>query len=269
MSSIALVTGASSGIGFETARRLAGEGRTVIMHTRTHDDGVATVRRLGAAGVDPALLDFAVADFTRLHEVVTMVDEIVERYQRIDLLVNNAGIAGPDARTLTEDGNEVTLQVNYLAAFLLTRLLDEPLRRAGNARVINVSSSLHKGGDIDWTDINRRQRYLRGAAYAQSKLALTVFTTAFARGTAGARTAISVHPGVVDTAVLRAYGHRGRPVGAAADVIAHLASPNTTVRNGGYYDERVLGTPSPVVLDSRAGDRLWKLSERLITAPVA
>lgn len=256
-----LITGATSGIGFEAARRLAAAGSTVIVHARTREDGAQAIVQLLASGCDPARLDFAVADFTRLHEVTTMAGSVAKRHPRIDVLVNNAATAAPPSWRVTEDGNEETLQVNYLAAFVLTRLLNITLLRSESARVVNVSSSRHLGAGIDWTDINRGRRYRCGAVYGQSKLALTMLTTALAMA---GRTAVSVHPGIIATDLLPCYGFQGRPVADGAEPLVHLCSPDTAVRSGAYYHGRVIGRPAELVEDARAVDRLWRLSERLV-----
>lgn len=252
-----LVTGASSGIGYETARRLATEGSTVIVHARTTELASSAADRLIKSGIPAQRVVPVAADFTSLGQVATMAREIAH----VDVLVNNAATAGPDSMTLTEDGNEVTFQVNYLAPFLLTRLLDHTL--AAEGRVVNVSSSLHCGGHINWNDVNRRRRYQRGAAYAQSKLALTMFTKALAEFGAAGRSAVSIHPGVIDTDLLPNYSFRGRSVGEGAVPVAHLCFARARFVNGGYYDGALPAKASPFVDDVVAVQRLWQLSERL------
>lgn len=260
----ALVTGAASGIGYETVRRLVTEDRTtVVLHAKTAEQGEDAVERLVKGGADPLLLRVAAADFTDLAEVASMASRIRKEHPVLDVLVNNAAVAGPERRTRTTDGNEMAFQVNYLAAYLLTRLLEPALSAANQGRVVNVSSSLHRGGSLNWTDLGRAQRYSGHAVYAQSKLALTVFTNALAEFGPSGPTAVSVHPGIVDTALLGLYSHVGRPAGDAASVVASLCSPNTRVLNGAYYDGLLPGTPAPLVGDRRAMQRLDKLSARL------
>src|SRR5258708_2667874 len=156
--------------------------------------------RLMAGGVDPAHLDLAVADFARLSDVADLARYVSRRYRRIDVLVNNAAVVGPGTRTVTNDGNELTFQVNYLAPALLTGLLT-PQLRAGGGRMIAVSSCLHRTVTIDWADPQHRRSYWPTSAYAQSKLALTMFTRALAQQQSDV-TAVSVHPGIIDTRLL-------------------------------------------------------------------
>lgn len=256
----ALVTGATDGIGYETALRLAKDGAAVIVHARTARRGEETVERMVKEGADPRQLTTAVADFADLAQVRTMAAEVAAKHPGLDLLVNNAGMAGPERRTLTDEGNEVTWQVNYLAHFLLTRLLAASLAARANSRVVNVSSSLHRTGNIDWTDIARARRYSRVAVYAQSQLALTVFAKALAeRG----QTAVSVHPGTIETRLLPLYGSTGRPVGEGAAAVLNLCHPGHAIDNGAYYDHLTVTTPGPGALDQRSPRRLWNLSTAL------
>jgi NAD(P)-dependent dehydrogenase (short-subunit alcohol dehydrogenase family) len=260
---IALVTGATAGLGYETARLLAGLGNHVIVHGPTADEAGQAVERMIKDGADALHLTTAVADFSRLTEVATMARNLAQRHPRLDVLVNNAAIAGPEHRTLTEDGHERTWQVNYLAAYLLTRMLGGPLAGAGRSRVVAVSSSLHRGANLERTDLNGMRRYSRHAAYAQSKLALTMFMKALAETGPHGLSAVAVHPGILETALLRVYSYSGRPAREAARLVARLCLQKAVV-NGGYYDERgVTVRPASVVANMRAVERLWKLSARL------
>jgi NAD(P)-dependent dehydrogenase (short-subunit alcohol dehydrogenase family) len=163
-----LVTGASEGIGYATARRFVDDGATVYLHAPDHHSGEEAMTRLVKDGAEPLRLHLVVADFTRLVEVADLCDMLILGLPKLDVLVNNAAIAGPERRTYTEDGNELTFQVNYLAAYLLTTKLAPKLASA-HGRVINVSSVMHRGGNIGWTDLSRVRHYSPLAMYAQSK----------------------------------------------------------------------------------------------------
>lgn len=260
---VVLVTGTSEGIGYETARLLATGSTTVIAHARSNEEGEEAYRKLLNSGVDERRLQPAVADFTDLRQVADLAGAIAQAYPRIDVLVHNAATAGPGSRIMTKDGNEQTFQVNYLAPYLLTRLLEDALSASPVSRVVNVTSSLHRGGRINWQDLNWKRRYNRGAAYAQSKLALTMLTTALTEFRPKVREAVSVHPGIIATGMLPHYSYRGRPISEGAEVVARLANPDAKVLNGGYYDGRLPAKASAAAVDPDAVGKLWRLSEHL------
>jgi NAD(P)-dependent dehydrogenase (short-subunit alcohol dehydrogenase family) len=258
-----LLTGTTDGIGFETARLLAAKGCTVIAHARTREESEESCKRLIGSGVDSRRLQPVIADFTELRQVAEMATTVATACPRLDVLVNNAGTPGPPVRLITTDGHEQTWQVNFLAPYLLTRLLEDCLNRSEVSRVVNVSSSLHRGGRINWNDLNWKRRYNRGAAYAQSKLALTMMTNALTEFRPKVREAVSVHPGIIATGMLPIYSLRGRPITEGAEPVARLADPGTKVLNGGYYDGRL---PAKVAASAVVQDdvrKLWDLSERL------
>ncbi|MFF7587979.1 SDR family NAD(P)-dependent oxidoreductase [Kitasatospora purpeofusca] len=259
----ALVTGASSGIGWESARLLAGLGATVLVHARTTAEAEDAVGRLVAAGARRDRLVELAADFTRLSEVAVLAGTVVKHYPALDLLVNNAAAVAPERCTLTDDGNEVSLQVNFLAAHLLAKLLRAPLTAAGDARIVNVSSSLHRTASMNWTDPHRVKKYSRVAAYAQSQLALTMATADMAP--AGSRiTAVSLNPGLCDTALLPLYGRVGAPAAEGAAAVVRLCLPATELVNGEYYDGGELAPTAAVVQEERSQKRLAKLADQLV-----
>jgi NAD(P)-dependent dehydrogenase (short-subunit alcohol dehydrogenase family) len=261
----ALVTGATGTLGHEIADRLAGDGAHVVVHARTRDEGEDAIDQLVKDGADPLRLDLAVADFARLTEVVALGHELTARYPQLDLLVNNAALAADARRTVTEDGHELTFQVNYLAHYALTRLLWPALTAAGPARVVNVSSTLHRVGHLHWGDVALSARYTPVAAYAQSKLALTMFTKALASRGNDAVTAVSTHPGLVASPLMRAiYGPVGGPAADAAHAVLRLAEPQTEIASGDYYEALRRAPAARLVHDRRAVERLWRLSARMV-----
>ncbi|MER6425423.1 SDR family NAD(P)-dependent oxidoreductase [Streptomyces sp. NPDC001137] len=254
-----LVTGATAGIGYETARQLAERGATVLLHGRTAEEARAAADSLIAtAGVDGGQLCTYAADFARLDEVEALARKVTTEHPHLDVLVNNAGMAAPERHTVTADGNEIAFQVNFLAHYLLTCLLESALTSAPGGRVVNVSSALHRTGSIQWSDPNRARRYSRLAAYAQSQLALTVFA-------ADPRvTAVSVHPGVCDTALLPLYGHEGISPAAGAANVVRLCDPTVEIVNGAYYDRDTRVEPAPAATEDRTVRRLNKLADLLV-----
>lgn len=254
-----LVTGATSGIGHQTARLLAERGATVLVHGRTADEALAAADGLvSTAGIDERQLCSFGADFTRLEEVEHLAARVLAEHPRLDVLVNNAGMAAPERQTMTADGNEIAFQVNFLAHYLLTHLLESALTGGTGGRVVNVSSSLHRTGSIQWNDPHRVRRYSRLAAYAQSQLALTVFA-------ADPRvTAVSVHPGVCATDLLPLYAHEGVSPAEGAAHVVRLCDPATEIVNGAYYDRAERIDPAPAASEERTVKRLSKLADLLV-----
>ncbi|WP_306318941.1 MULTISPECIES: SDR family NAD(P)-dependent oxidoreductase [unclassified Streptomyces] len=254
-----LVTGATSGIGYETARLLAERGATVLVHGRTAEEArAATDKLIATAGVNAQQLCSLAADFAHLGEVETLAHKVVHEHPHLDVLVNNAGMAAPERHTITADGNEIAFQVNFLSHYLLTCLLEPALTTDPGGRVVNVSSSLHRTGNIQWNDPNRGRRYSRLAAYAQAQLALTVFA-------ADPRvTAVSVHPGVCETALLPLYAHEGVTPAEGAAHVARLCDPAVEIVNGAYYDRAERVDPAPAAREHRTVKRLNKLADLLV-----
>ena len=203
---VCIVTGANSGIGLVTSRQLAILGATVVMVCRDRRKGEKaleeTRRRSGSGSVELMFCDMG-----SLASVRSLAAEFEKKHDALHVLVNNAGLANV-RRSVTSDGFETTLQVNYLAPFLLTNLLLGLLKRSAPARIVNVSSIGHYGGHIDLDDLQLERNYRVMKAYSQSKLALVLFTYELARRLEGTGvTANCLHPGAVATNIW------GRPLG--------------------------------------------------------
>jgi NAD(P)-dependent dehydrogenase (short-subunit alcohol dehydrogenase family) len=259
-----LVTGATSGIGWETARLLAEQGCRVIVHAPDTESGADALARLIATGIPPSALSLVVADFARLDDVHSMADRVRREHPVLDGLVNNAAIAAPEAHTITGDGVEVTFQVNFLAAYVLTRGLLGPLTARPGGRIVNVSSALHRTASIAWKDLNRSRPYVRLATYAQSQLALTILARA-ALPAQSECTAVSVHPGICETALRPLYALRGKSPAEGAACVARLCDPATELVPGGYYDRSELADASPVALKEQSARRLLKVADQLVS----
>ncbi len=199
-----VVTGANSGIGKATAEALAGAGARTVLTARSETSGreaVADIRRsTGSDDVELVLFDLADLDSVRRGAA-----DLLERCDRIDVLVNNAGLILSE-RTETKDGFEATFGINHLGPFLLTTLLLDRIIASAPARIVNVSSTAHRSArrGLDFDDLQSTKRYTGMQAYGRSKLANILFTTELARRLEGTGvTANAVHPGTVATGFAR------------------------------------------------------------------
>ncbi|GAA1842264.1 SDR family NAD(P)-dependent oxidoreductase [Actinomadura bangladeshensis] len=182
-----LITGATDGLGRALAAQLAAEGATVLVHGRDDQRGKATLQEIGGRA------SWYRADLSSLAETRALAEAVRADHPRLDVLVNNAGIAGPDAWTASADGHELTFAVNYLSGYLLTRLLLPTLTASAPARIVNVSSLGQQA--IDFDDVMLERRYRSFGAYCQSKLAQVLFTIDLADELAGTGvTANALHP---------------------------------------------------------------------------
>jgi NAD(P)-dependent dehydrogenase (short-subunit alcohol dehydrogenase family) len=266
-----LVTGATGGIGKETAVRLAGLGARVVIVGRDPvrgDTAADEIRRR----VPDASVETLTADLSSLARVRQLATEIVDRYDRLDVLVNNAGVIAT-RRQLTADGLETTFATNHLGPFLLTNLLLGLLERSAPARIVTVASAAHKQvRAIPWDELPQGGPQ----AYPLSKLLNILFTVELAKRLAGTGvTANCLHPGFVRTdlgrdvtgvlgAVVRlALRLRPGPATGAETPVFLASSPEVAGVTGGYFVKRKLVEPSALARDPEAAARLWALSEKL------
>jgi len=274
---IALVTGASAGIGLYTALGLVGAGFHVIM-TGRDPERVERARRMVADRAAAGTVETALADFASLDAVRRLAETVLARHDRIDLLVNNAGQI---SRSYAEsaDGYEMTAAVNHLAPFLLTNLLLGRLRASARSRIVTVASQAHRGAHLiagmlgreDWSPLK---------AYGRSKLCNILFTRALSLRLEGSGVmAACLHPGVVATGIgnnagrFTGLGWRvvkpfliGAEQGAATSLfLATTADP--AAFHGAYVIERRAARPDLAAFDDVLAEGLWQESARLVGLP--
>ena len=198
---ICLIAGATDGIGKATAVALANKGFSLVLGAR--DAAKAEeVRREIASATGNADIDYLIADLRSLAQVRRLAETFRQRYPRLDVLINNAGIFAHQ-RVITEDGYDATFQVNYLSLFYLTHLLLDELKKSREGRIINLCSSVYANGKLDIQNLPNKKLLSTFASYANSKLLVLLFTIELARRLEGTRvTANAVHPGVVKTPML-------------------------------------------------------------------
>ncbi len=260
-----LVTGSSDGIGRQTALELAQMGARVIVHARSQARGEQALAGLQALA-PAASFDLVVGDLASLAEVRTIADAVISRYERLDVLINNAGIK-PTTRQVSADGYELTLAVNHLAHFLLTNLLLPLITRTPTARVVTVSSVSHTRGSIFFDDLQITQGWDSYKAYAQSKLANALFAFELARRVLPTGvTSNALHPGVVSTKLLvEGFGSQGSDsLSAGAATSIYLASsPDVAGVTGRYFQERSEHESAPISHDVGLQAQLWTVSAQL------
>ncbi|WP_343718521.1 SDR family NAD(P)-dependent oxidoreductase [Inquilinus sp.] len=259
-----LITGSTDGVGRWVARRLAAAGAHVLLHGRSQERGRAVLEAIRAEG---GSAEFLPADLSSLAEVRRLAEAVLARRDRLDVLINNAGIGtGPSPRReASADGHELRFAVNYLAGFLLTRLLLPALRRAAPARIVNVASAGQQA--IDFDDVMLARGYSGVRAYCQSKLAQILFTFDLAGELAGSGvTATCLHPATyMDTTMVRQSGTS--PISTVEEggeaILALAVSPDLEGESGVYFNGRRPSRPLAQAEDPRARERLRALSERL------
>lgn len=263
----ALITGATDGLGKRVAKDLAGQDYIILLHGRNREKGERVLQEIkDATGNDQ--LTYYNADFESLDEVRQMGEKVREDNQRLDLLINNAGIgfgkSGSD-REISNDGYELRFQVNYLAGFLLTIQLLPILHTASPARIVNVASGAQEALDFD--NLMLENGYSGQRAYGQSKLAQIMFTFELAdRVDPSKITVNALHPATfMDTNMVREAGIDPiNEVEKGAEAVEYLAtSPDLNSITGKYFNGKKEARASGQAYDDNAREKLWQCSEEL------
>ena len=276
---ICVITGATAGIGLETAARLGALGARLVLVGRSRAKGEAALALLRARvpGLDA---DMHYADLSRRAAVREIAPQLLRAAPRIDVLVNNAG-AYFTRRDTTEDGLERTFALNHLGYFLLTHLLHERLLASAPARIVNVASNAHRSAALDFSDLQCAKSYSGWKAYQRSKLCNILFTRVLARRLAGTGvTANSLHPGFVATSFgdnnplpfrwALGIGKRFMAISVeeGANTPVYVASSDDIANiTGRYFDQCREATPSAAAQDDEAAERLWQQSAALVGLP--
>lgn len=269
-----LVTGATSGIGEETAAGLARCGARVILVARSRERGEASVARVKTKTGNRAV-ELLLADLASQEQIRELAGQVLERCSSLHVLVNNAAVIHLSRQT-TADGYEMTFAVNHLAYFLLTRLLLDRIVESRPARIVNVASNGHKYGKLDFDDLQSERSYSCVRVYGTSKLANVLFTYELARRLEGTGvTANCLHPGAVSTGLGMNNGRLGRIVipllrpffltpEAGAKTSIYLASSDEVENvSGKYFVKCKPKASSPDSCNEALAQRLWEKSSQL------
>lgn len=272
---ICILTGATSGVGYQAARRLAQGGTDLVLVCRNPNKATQVRDELKQAfGVE---VEVILADFSRLEAVRRAAYEILEKYPRIDVLINNAGIHNTH-RILTQEGIESVFYVNHLASFLLTRLLLDRLVESQPARILQVNSQGHRFGGLDISDLNWERRRYRGLlGYGASKTAQLLTVWEFADRLHGSGVTINaIHPGEVRSNIGMNNGWIYRwykqyllwwilknPLISGEAIYYLAAAPEMEGISGKFFNLTIDEKPAPHALDRVIGRQIWKISEEL------
>jgi len=270
-----LVTGANSGIGKVTALALARMGSHVVMLCKNKERGEAAHKEIIQVSGN-SNVDLMICDLSDMDSVHAFANDFLLRYNRLDVLVNNAG-GYFDRRIMTPDGYEYTFAANHLGHFLLTNRLIDLIRHSAPARIINVSSNAHQTGHIRFNDLMGEKRYIGWMAYSQAKLANILFTYELDRRLTGTRvTANAVHPGFVNTnfanntysfirPLVRLAQCFARSPEKGAETSIYLASsPEVEGISGKYFFNKKERRSNRESYDKEIARRLWDVSEDLV-----
>ena len=269
-----VITGSNTGIGKATAEALAALGAHVIMICRDRSRGERArndIERAAAAGGQDGGAELFIADLSSQAEVRRVAQQVLDAHPRIDVLVNNAGVA-LNTRELTVDGIERTFAVNYLAYFMLAHLLLPGLRAAGNARIINVASGAHVRGRIEFDNLQGERRYSNWQMYSSSKLEDVMFTFALSRRLEGSGITVNtLHPGVVATEIWRQIAivrllsgwFMLSPEKGARTTVYLAASPEVEGVTGKYFEKCSSAKTTRLSRDEELQERLWTASVAL------
>jgi retinol dehydrogenase-14 len=263
---IVLVTGSTDGIGKETALGIARMEALVLLHGRNAEKGRRVTEEIREKSGNDSI-EFFLADLSLQRKVRRLAAEVEEEHDRLDVLVNNAGVF-MKVRRLTADAIETTFAVNHLAPFLLTNLLLGHLKKSAPSRIATVSSIAHRDAQVDSSNLQGERRFDGFEAYATSKLGNLLFTYELSRRLKGSGVdANALHPGVVRTKLLRAgFGdYPGDDPRKGAETSIRLAtSPELEGTSGLYFERLQQVASSPLSRDRALQKRFWAVSERLV-----
>jgi retinol dehydrogenase-12 len=277
---ICLITGATAGIGEVTALKLAQMGATVVGVGRNPAKCEATTTRICTETGNPKV-EFLIADLSSQTQIRTLAETFRQKYDRLDVLVNNAGAFYFNRQT-SVDGFEMTFALNHLGYFLLTHLLLDLLKASAPSRIVSVSSSAHDNGVLDFNNLEMEKNYKGGQAYANSKLANVLFTYELARRLEGTGvTATVLHPGWVATDI--GYNNmRGllgivrpfywlyqkltaiTPEEGTQTIIYLASSPEVEGVTGKFFVKSREKRSSSASYDVEVAKKLWEISEKMV-----
>ena len=274
-----MITGANTGIGKETARKIASLGAHLVMVCRNLEKGEAARKEI-IQKTNNQNVDLLICDLSSLNEVKQFTDEFLKKYSSLHVLINNAGVFRMK-RNVTEDGFELTFAVNYLAHFYLTKLLLPLLRKSSPSRIVNLSSDIHKFFKVKLKDPLLEKRYSGQQAYSNSKTAMVLFTNKLVRELEGTGvSAFTVNPGHIKTQLTteglpkwmntmsNLIPNRRTPEQGAETSVYAAASNDLEGVTGKYLTDCKETKTAKMTKVIENQDYLWELSERLVSEAI-
>lgn len=261
---VILITGSTDGIGKQTAIELAKLQHKVILHGRDEKKCIRTLEEIKSFTNNDSL-EYVVSDFSSKINVFQLASEIKNRFQFIDVLINNAGVF-LRSRKVNEDGIELTFMINHQAHFILTLELISLLRKSSQGRIINVSSIAHESANLDLDDLMLSKKYSGYTAYANSKLLNILFTYALARRLATTNITVNaLHPGVITTKLLyEGFRITGSDIRVGAQTPVYLAtSEDVKNETGKYFEKKKAVKSSSISYDNDLREKVWQISIEL------
>jgi len=281
---VVIITGSNTGIGKETARALAAMNATIILACRDSKRTLPVVAELKIETHNQNI-EFMQLDLTDLASVRSFATNFKSKYDRLDILINNAGVMMVPTRQLTKDGFELQFGTNHVGHFLLTKLLIDVIKASAPSRIINISSMVQENGKMNWNDLMFMSGYDPMQAYFQSKLANVIFSKELQRRMDLENVdvkVVSVHPGVVRTELTRYlldqtwwkillfvlnpiiyYTTKNSKQGAQTTLYCALEE-HGKLKGGEYYSDCQTKPPNPIALEDGVGTKLWQVTESLI-----
>jgi NAD(P)-dependent dehydrogenase (short-subunit alcohol dehydrogenase family) len=273
---VVVITGATSGIGLATAKKLAQHGARLVLISRNSDKGEKVVHDLREVTGNNSI-EFMQSDLSSQDSIRKVAKSFRKKYDRLDILINNAGAAFSEYE-LSDDGLEMTFALNHLGYFLLTNLLLDLLVKSAPSRIINISSGIHSRAKVDFDNLNFEQGFTTMKAYGSSKLENLYFTYELAKRLKGTGVTVNaVHPGIVNSNFgkdgrsisFAIFNHMQKYIGKTPDQGAKTAiylalSDEVEGVSGEYFANEKLSRSSKLSHDPAIAKQLWEISERLV-----
>ncbi|MFX0037048.1 MAG: SDR family NAD(P)-dependent oxidoreductase [Candidatus Hermodarchaeota archaeon] len=261
---IILITGSTDGIGYQAAVELVKSGHYIILHGRNREKTELTMKRI-EMDTNKKNLSIVYADLRSFSQIKEMVNEIYEHFDKLDILINNAGIYKSE-RSITQEGLEETFAINYVAPFLLSNLLIDLLKKRKPSRIVNVASQVHSN-HFNFENLQFKQGYTGTKAYAQSKTALILFTYLLAEKLKNTGITVNcLHPGVINTKLLKTAMSFGgaSPKKGAKTLIYAATAPELENVSGKYFVNNRSEPSKDITYNKGIQKKLWRKTEEII-----